>query len=156
MLLVIPARIGGKIFRAFVDSGATRCFVTAEFCVVMGLSCVHHGTFLELGNDQKALSRSMVKDAPITLAGLTTKTNISVSNLLHDVDIVLGVNWLNHVNPLIDWCSGRVQIFDAIHKACLRGTWLSNEHVIGTVKVLSNSSGIKKLKEGNSRSCGQQ
>ena len=50
----------------------------------------------------------MVQGAPITLAGVTTKTDLTVSRLLHNVDIVLGVNWLKSVNPLIDWCSGKV------------------------------------------------
>ena len=34
ILLVVPARINGKLFSALIDSGATRCFVTQECCTV--------------------------------------------------------------------------------------------------------------------------
>ena len=57
ILLVVPARINGKLFTALIDSGATRCFVAPECSTIAGLSCVPHDTFLELGNGARALSR---------------------------------------------------------------------------------------------------
>ena len=106
ILLVVSARVNGKTFSALIDSGTTRCFVTPDCVTVAGLACVPQDTFLELGNGTKALSRGMVQGAPITLAGVTTKTDFTVYRLLHDVDIVLGVNWLKTINPIIDWSSG--------------------------------------------------
>ena len=73
--------------------------------------------------------------APITLAGVTTNLDLTVSSLLHKVDIVLGINWLKTVNPIIDWCSGRVYLPGAIHTAVLEGTWLSADNTIGTIKL---------------------
>ena len=87
----------------------------------------------------------MVQGAPITLASATSRIDLTVSHLLHDVDIVLGINWLKSVNPLIDWCSGRVYLPAAVHTALLEGKWLSSEHAIGTVKVLSDSAGLKSV-----------
>ena len=87
----------------------------------------------------------MVQGAPITLASATSCIDLTVSHLLHDVDIVLGNNWLKSVNPLIDWCSGRVYLPAAVHAALLEGKWLSSEHAIGTVKVLSDSAGLKSV-----------
>ena len=151
ILLVVPARINGKLFTALIDSGATRCFVTPECSTITGLSCVPHDTFLELGNGARALSRGMVQGAPITLAGVTTKLDLTVSSLLHEVDIVLGINWLKTVNPIIDWCSGRVHLPGAIHTALLEGTWLSADHAIGTVKLLSTSVGLESIKDESIR-----
>ena len=94
----------------------------------MGLSYVPHDTFLELGNGTTALSHGMVQGAPITLASATSRIDLTVSHLLHDVDIVLGMNWLKSVNPVMDWCSGRVYLLDAVHTALLEGKWLSSEH----------------------------
>ena len=145
ILLIVPTRINGKVFTALIDSGATRCFVTPECSTIAGLSCVPHDTFLELGNGARALSRGMVQGAPITLAGVTTRLDLTVSQLLHDVDIVLGINWLKSVNPLIDWCSGRVYMPGAIHTAFLEGTWLSSDHAVGTVKLLSTSHGLENI-----------
>ena len=76
-----------------------------------------------------------------------TKTDLTVSRLLHNVDIVLGVNWLKSVNPLIDWCSGKVYMPNAIHTALLEGRWLSSKHAIGTVGILSNSKGLKCIQD---------
>ena len=145
ILLVVPARINGKTFSALIDSGATRCFITPECITVAGLSCVPHDTFLELGNGTTVLSRGMVQGAPITLAGVNSRMDLTVSKLLHEVDIVLGINWLKQVNPLIDWCSGRVYLPGAIHTALLEGSWLSAEHHVGTVKFLSSTDGLKNI-----------
>ena len=51
-------------------------------------------TLLEVGNGEKFLSRGYVSDVPIVTAGLTVKVGLTVTNLLHEVDLVLGVNWL--------------------------------------------------------------
>ena len=147
ILLVVPARINGKLFSALIDSGATRCFITQECCTVAGLICIPQDSFLELGNGAKALSRGLVQGAPITLAGVTAKTDLTVSRLLYNVDIVLGINWLKSINPLIDWCSGKIYLPNAIHTALLEGRWLSAEHTTGTVRVLSDSTGLNNVRE---------
>ena len=134
-----------KTFFFFFDSGATRCFVTPDCVTVAELACVSQDTFLELGNGTRVLSRGMVQGAPITLAGVTTKTDFTVSRLLHDVDIVLGVNWLKTINPIIDCSSGRIYMPNAIRTALIEGTWLSSENAIGTVKVLSDSAGLENV-----------
>ena len=146
ILLVVPTRINGKLFFALIDSGAPRCFVTQECCTVAGLTCIPQDTLLELGNGARALSRGLVQGAPITLAGVTTKTDLTISWLLHNVDIVLGMNWLKSINPLIDWCSGKVYLPNAIHIALLEGKWLSAEHSTGTVRILSNSIGLNNVR----------
>ena len=151
ILLVVPARINGKIFSALIDSGATRCFITPECSTVAGLSCVQHDTFMELGNGTRTLSRGMMQGAPVTLAGVTTKTDFTVSQLLHEVDIVLGINWLKTINPIIDWSTGRIYMPNAVHTALIEGKWLSTEHATGTVKVLSNSAGLENVSNARLR-----
>ena len=54
--------------------------------------------FLELGNGEKFLSRVYIPDAPIVTAGLTVKLGLPVTNLLHEMDLVLGMTWLQLVN----------------------------------------------------------
>ena len=121
--------------------------MTPECSTIAGLSCVPHDTFLELGNGARALSRGMVEGAPITLAGVSTNLNLTISSLLHEVDIVLGINWLKTVNPIIDWRSELVYFLGAIHTALLEGTWLSVDHAIGTVKLCSISVGLEGIKD---------
>ena len=60
--------------------------------------------FLELGNGEKYLSRGYAPDITMIVLGLTVKIKLIVTNLLHDVDLVLGINWLQLVNFVADWC----------------------------------------------------
>ena len=48
--------------------------------------------FLELGNGEKYLSRGYVPDIPVITAGLTVKVGLTITNLLHEVDLLLGIN----------------------------------------------------------------
>ena len=84
-----------------------------------GLKGIPRDVFLELGNGQKYLSRGYVPDVPLVTAGLTVKIGLTVTNLLHDVDLVLGINWLQLVNPVVDWGGGKLYIPNAVHTALL-------------------------------------
>ena len=101
LLLVVPARIYGKQAKTLIDSGAARCFITPSYVARVGLKGIPHDVFLELGNGEKYLSRGYVLDVPIAIARLTVKIGLTVTNLLHEVDLVLGINWLQLVNPVV-------------------------------------------------------
>ena len=60
----------------------------------MGLKGLPRDVFLELGNGQKYLSRGYVPNVPIVTTRLTVKVGLTGTNLLHEVDLVLGMNWL--------------------------------------------------------------
>ena len=94
LLLVVTARINGHAVRALIDSGATRCFVTPVCVTIVGLMGKPQDTFLELGNGQKFLSRGFVLDVLVATIGLTVRVGLTVTSLLHEVDLVLGINWL--------------------------------------------------------------
>ena len=38
----------------------------------------------------------------IVTSNRCTRCNLTVTSLLHQVDLILGVSWLKQVNPLID------------------------------------------------------
>ena len=94
LLLVVPARINGHIVRALIDSGATICFVTPACVTAVGLKGTPQDVFLALGNGQKHLSRGFVLDATVVTVGLIVRVGLTITNLLHEVDLVLGINWL--------------------------------------------------------------
>ena len=121
LLLVVTTKVYGKEVKTLIDSGATRCFVTPSCVTRVGLKGISQDTFLELGNGQKYLSRGYVPDVPIVTVGLTMKVGLTVTNLLHEVGLALGMNWLQLVNPVVDWGSGRLYILNAIHIALLQG-----------------------------------
>ena len=95
--------------------------------------------FLELGNGDKILSRGYIPDVPIVTAGLAVKVGLTVTNLLHEVDLVLGVNWLQLVNPVVDWSGDKVYLPHAVHTALLQGDWLEDHVKSGTVTVLAGT-----------------
>ena len=63
--------------------------------------------------------RGYVPEAPVVTAGLKVKIGFTVTNLLHEVDLVLGINWLQLVNPVIDWSGARLYVPNAVHTALL-------------------------------------
>ena len=147
LLLVVTARINGHAVRALIDSGATRCFVTPACVTAVGLKGKPQDTFLELGNGQKFLSRGFVPDVPVVTAGLTVRMGLTVTSLLHEVDLVLGINWLQLVSPVIDWSSGKVYLPNAVHTALLQGDWLEGHVKAGTVTVLAGEEQLRKMNE---------
>lgn len=115
--MVVSARIFGKKIRALIDSGDTRCFFSPTCVAPVGLQGIPQYVFLELVNGENILSRAYVPDVPVVTAGLAVKIGLTVTNLLPDVDIVLGVNWLQLVNPVIEWGNGKVYIPSEVHTA---------------------------------------
>ena len=63
--------------------------------------------------------------------------DLTVCPLMKNIDVILGVNWLQMTNPLIDWRAPRL-IFpeddQLIHE--IRGDWLPSSHPIGQITVL--------------------
>ena len=145
VLLIVPVVIKGKICKALIDSGATRCFVSPSCMTVAGLQGKRSDTFLELGNGQRVLSRGYVPEVPVTLSGHTSTVDMTVTSLLHDVDVVLGMTWLKSVRPIIDWFSGEVYIPNSVSTSLIHGEWLQAAVKAGTVIVLSSSEKLKEL-----------
>ena len=85
----------------------------------VGLKGQPQDTFLELGNGQKFLWRGLVFDVPVVTAGLTVRVGLTVTSLLHEVDLVLDINELQLANPMVDWSNGKVYLSNAVHTALL-------------------------------------
>ena len=79
------------------------------------------------------------------------KVGLTVTNLLHEVDLVLGMNWLQLVNPVVDWGSGRLYIPNVVHTALLQGDWLEGHVQSGTVTVLSSAEELKCVQDQQCR-----
>ena len=148
ILLIVPARIFSHKIHALIDSGATRNFISPAGVTQCGLTVESHNTFLELGDGKKMLSRGRAVDVPIITSGYTMRTNLAVSNLLHGVDLVLGMTWLKVADPLIRWSTGQVYIPDSISSfQRIMGQWLDKQVKVGTVKVLSTNEELESLRQ---------
>ena len=148
VLMVVPAHIFGQEVRALIDSGATRCFISPAGVTRCGLSVESHHTFLELGDGKKVLSRGRAVDVPVVMSDYTVKMNLTVSRLLHGVDVVLGMTWLKAADPIIRWSTGQVYIPDSISSLQrIVGQWLEKQVKTGTVRVLSTNEQLQPLKQ---------
>ena len=148
ILLVVPARIFGREVRALIDSGATRNFISPAGVTQCGLTVESHHTFLELGDGKKVLSRGRAVNVSVVTSGFEMKTNLTVTNLLHGVDLVFGMAWLKVADPLIRWSTGQMHIPDS--KASFQrimGHWLDKQVKVGTVRVLSANEELESLKQ---------
>ena len=97
---------------------------------------------------KKVLSRGRAVDVPVVTSGYTMRTNLIVSNLLHGVDIVLGMTWLKVADPLIRWSTGQVYIPDSISSfQRIMGQWLDKQVKVGTVKALSTNEELESLRQ---------
>ena len=66
------------------------------------------------------------------------KVGLTVKNLLDEVNLVLGINWPQLVNSVVDWSGARLYVPNAVHTALLQGNWLQGHVQAGTVTVLSS------------------
>ena len=105
--------------KTLIDSGATRCFIIPSCVAKVGLKGIPRDVLLELRNGEKYLSRRYVPDVPIATAGLTVKIRLIVTNLLYEVDLVLGIKWLQLIDPMIYWFGARLYVPNAVQTAFL-------------------------------------
>ena len=130
-----------------INYSATRCFVTPACVTTAGLKGKPRDIFLELGNGEKFLSRGYVPDVPVVTVGLTVKVGLTITNLLHEVDLMLGIKWLQLVNPVVDWSGAQLYVPNAVHTALLQGDWLEGHVQSGTVTVLSSEEELQKMND---------
>ena len=65
---------------------------------------------------------------------------------------MLGINWLQLVNPMVDWGGARLYVPNAVHTALLQGDWLLGHVQSGTITVLSGEKELEFMKEkGNAK-----
>ena len=147
-MLVVSAWIFSHEVRALINSSATRNFISPARVTQCRLITESRNTFLELGDGKKVLSRGRAVNVPAVTSGYTMKTNLIVSNLLHGVDVVLGMTRLKVADPLIHWSIGHVYIPDSISSfQRIMGQWLDKQVKVGTVKVLSTNEQLESLKQ---------
>ena len=60
--------------------------------------------------------------------------DFTVTKLLHNVDLGLGMTWLTRVNPLIDWAVPRLLIANDHTSSTVRGQWIGSDAKPGIVK----------------------
>ena len=102
VLLIIPIKINGQIAHALIDSGATRCYMAPGLILAAGIHCISPNSLLELADGTKIHSHGKAPRVVVIIGQHQSKMDFTITKLLHGVELVLEMNWLQSVNPLID------------------------------------------------------
>ena len=151
ILLIVTVRVFGKEMKALIDSGASRCFISPTAVVKGGLHSVYDKTVLELADGRRVLSEGKVPHCLINIASSSVKVDCTVSPLMRGIDLILGANWLQLVNPLIDWSIPRLLFPAKDSNGVIEGTWLQKRFRIGQVNVLKNIDTESRLSDEGSK-----
>ena len=102
LLLVIKAVVNGAVVNALVDSGATRSFISDQMKTRPPLSFIGAYSYLELANRETIVSTGIAPDVLIATGGAQSRISLTAVPMMEGVQMILGRDWLDMVNPLID------------------------------------------------------
>ena len=149
ILFRVTVSINGRRCIALIDSGASQSYIAPDTVTLCEINCIPAVMHLELADGSKIQSTEQTQDTICTLGECIGKMSFTVTQLLSNVDVVLGMDWLKKWNPVIDW--RRQILYTFIHGKWtqVRGCLLDENQHCGTVKVIDSSScsDEKKKKE---------
>ena len=134
VLLVLPVTVNGHRANALIDSGATHCYMAPSLILAAGLHCVNDHSLLELADGTRVHSQGRAPNVTVIIGSHPSKIDCTVTKLLNGIELVLGVNWLQATNPLIDWSQPRLLIGHNKMVHPISAQWLPSIHKTGTVK----------------------
>ena len=121
---MVTVVINGTPVRALVDSGASRSFVSDELKLRPPLSFVGAYSSLELANGETIVSTGMAPRVLVSIGDVQCRVNLTSIPLMDGISVILGKDWLDTLNPLIDWRSNTVylRVGDKLHKVQGQGS----------------------------------
>ena len=134
VLLHGPASINGRRLTALIDSGASRCYMSPNTAAQCNLRLEKEMMYLELADGSKIQATQKASNVRCEVGTSVCKVTFTVTQLLHNVDLVLGINWLVQWNPVVDWRKQVVSIWTGYEWTQVNRLLLQSVHNIGTVK----------------------
>ena len=141
MLFRVAVSVAGRRCVALIDSGASQSYISPETVTLCEIECSPALVHLELADGSKIQSTQQTLAVPCTVGTAVCNISFTVTKLLSNVDIVLGMDWLKTWNPVIDW--RKQTLYTWVHGQWehVNGVLLDAEQRIGTVKVFDGYSG---------------
>ena len=102
VLLSVIAVIKGTPVRALVDSEATQSFIDEKLQLHPPLSFIGAYSSLEIANGDTIVSTGIAPVVLVCIGNVQFRSDLTALPLMKGYDIVLGKDWLDMVNPLID------------------------------------------------------
>ena len=123
LLMVVRGRVNGKDVTIMIDSGATRNFIAPQAVEQLILSTEENLSMLELADGSKIISKGKCPNVLFTLRSCTFKVQATVAKLFKGLDLILGMTWLEQVNPFINWTSKKIFIQQDEEGNWVQGHW---------------------------------
>ena len=124
-----------------MDSGASQSYIAPKIVALCEIECSPALVHLELADGSKVQSTQQTLTVPCTVGKAICNISFTVTKLLSNVDMVLGMDWLRAWNPVIDWRRQKLYIWVHGEWDHVNGVLLDAEQWIGTVKVFESYSG---------------
>ena len=138
ILLRVTVSIAGRNCVALIDSGASQSYIAPETVTLCEVDCSPALVHLELADGSKVQSTQQTLAVSCTVGKAVCKISFTVTKLLSNVDVVLGMDWLKTWNPVIDWRKQKMYIWVQGEWDHVNGILLESEQKVGTVKVFDD------------------
>ena len=98
-----------------IDCGATGNFISSQFVAKnrIQVSCLQSASVITLADGSTQKTESNVESAKVNIGTYTDRFDL-VALPLPGYDVILGMTWLHHHNPAIDWRKGRISFVDEL------------------------------------------
>ena len=136
MLFRVAVSVSGRRVVALIDSGASQSYMAPETVALCELTCEPAELHLELADGSKIKSTQQTQFTPCTVGEASSLIRFTITKLLSNVDIVLGMDWLARWNPVIDWRRQVIHLYVNRHWTQVHGVLLDGTQQVGTVKIL--------------------
>src|SRR6185312_6252400 len=111
-LITLHGRLGPHAAVILVDSGATGNFVSSSFVRSHDLAFTSDSTLIKLADGREQPAAGLLAAAPVTVGSYSDTIDLTITDL-SGYDIILGMSWLHHYNPTIDWRGCTISLTDA-------------------------------------------
>ena len=140
ILLRVAVSVAGRRCVALIDSGASQSYISPETVAMSEIECSPALVHLELADGSKIEATQQTLATPCTVGTAVCQLAFTVTKLLSNVDVVLGMDWLKTWNPVIDWRKQRMHLWVHGQWENVDGVLLDAEQHIGTVKTFDSYS----------------
>ena len=100
----------------------------------LGLQPIAKNATLELGDGTRVPSKGCIEKLIFTMGSRTYSQQFTVTDLISGVDMVLGMSWLEQLNPLINWGSHTMYVQDQGVYYPITSVPADKDTKIGTIK----------------------
>ena len=102
ILLRVPASVNGRQLTALIDSGVSRCNMSPNAVTHCDLKLEKEIMYVELADGSKIQLTQKASNVFCYVGKSVCRVSFTMTKLLHDVDLLLGINWLSQWNPVIE------------------------------------------------------